>query len=254
MHLSALGVNLSFVARNARSLAREPEPPAAVAETTAELVKSITLPQAVALYAGAVVGAGVLILPGVAASKAGPGSLLAWAFDGALGIPLALTFAALAARYPDAGGVAVYASRAFSDAAGAVVGWFYFFAASVAQALVVLTGAHYAADALHRGKDTTFLVAGAILALAVVANLRGLRVSGRLQLVLAAGVALVLLAATLAALPHLHLANLTPLVPKGWGRSAAPPSCSSSPSSAGRRSRTCRPSSGTRSATSRAPR
>jgi amino acid efflux transporter len=215
--LSASGVNLSFVARNARSLAREPEPPAAVAETTAELVKSITLPQAVALYAGAVVGAGVLILPGVAASKAGPGSLLAWAFDGALGIPLALTFATLAARYPDAGGVAVYASRAFSDAVGAIVGWFYFFAASVAQALVVLTGAHYAADALHRGKDTTFLVAGAILALAVVANLRGLRVSGRLQLVLSAGVALVLLAATLAALPHLRLANLTPLVPEGWG-------------------------------------
>jgi len=205
------------VARDAPPLAREPKPPTAVAEATAELVKSITLPQAVALYAGAVVGAGVLILPGVAASKAGPGSLLAWAFDGALGIPLALTFATLAARYPDAGGVAVYASRTFSDAWGAVVGWFYFFAASVAQALVVLTGAHYAADALHRGKDTTFLVAAAILALAVVANLRGLRVSGRLQLFLAAGVALVLLAATLAALPHLHLANLTPLVPKGWG-------------------------------------
>lgn len=217
MLLSVSDVSLPFVARNARSLAREPKPPAAVAETTAGLVKSITLPQAVALYAGAVVGAGVLILPGVAASKAGPGSLLAWAFDGALGIPLALTFATLAARFPDAGGVAVYASLAFSDALGAVVGWFYFFAASVAQALVVLTGAHYAADALHRGKDTTFLVAGAILALAVVANLRGLRVSGRLQLGLSAGVALVLLAATLAALPHLRLANLTPLVPEGWG-------------------------------------
>ena len=57
------------MARHARSLAREPEPSAAVAETTAELVKSITLPQAVALYAGAVVGAGVLILPGVAAEQ-----------------------------------------------------------------------------------------------------------------------------------------------------------------------------------------
>jgi hypothetical protein len=33
-----------------------------------ELQRSITLPQAVALYAGAVVGAGVLILLGVAAS------------------------------------------------------------------------------------------------------------------------------------------------------------------------------------------
>jgi amino acid efflux transporter len=53
----------------------------------------------------------VLILPGAAASLAGPASLLAWAIDCALGIPLALTFAALAATYPDAGGVATYVGR-----------------------------------------------------------------------------------------------------------------------------------------------
>jgi amino acid efflux transporter len=52
---------------------------------------TVTLPQAVALYIGAVVGAGVLILRGVAATIAGPASILAWAFDSLLGIPLALT-------------------------------------------------------------------------------------------------------------------------------------------------------------------
>ena len=109
------------------------------------LRRTITLPQAVALYAGAVVGAGVLIAPGVAASTAGPASLIAWAIDGLLGIPLALTIAALAARYPDAGGVAAYTSRAFGAPAGAAVGWLYFCAAAVGQTLVPLTGAHYLA-------------------------------------------------------------------------------------------------------------
>jgi amino acid efflux transporter len=181
------------------------------------------LPQAVALYAGAVVGAGVLVLPGVAAAEAGPGSLLAWAFDGLLGIPIALTFAALAARFPDAGGVAAFSARAFGALAGAIVGWFYFVAAAVAQALVVLTGAHYAADALGWSRAASFIVAALMLALALVANLFGLRVSARLQLVLAAAVALVLVAATVAALPRIDTAALTPFLPEGWyavGRSA----------------------------------
>jgi amino acid efflux transporter len=187
------------------------------------LRRTITLPQAVALYAGAVVGAGVLILPGVGAGEAGPASLLAWAFDGLVGVPIALTFAALAARFPDAGGVATFAARAFGDAAGTIVGWSYFAAAAVGQTVVVLTGGHYAADALRLGRPATFAIAGAMLALAVVANLYGLHVSARLQLVLSAAVALVLVAATAAAVPHVHSAALTPFMPAGWrsvGRAA----------------------------------
>lgn len=183
---------------------------------TRELARTITLPQAVALYSGAVVGAGVLIMPGVAAEKAGPASLVAWAFDGLLGIPIALTFAALAARFPDAGGVSVYAMRAFGAAVGAVVGWFYFTAAAVAQALVVLTGAHYAADEIGSSREAMFAVAGAMLVVAVSVNVLGARPSARLQLALAAAVATVLLAAAVAAAPELRLAALQPFAPHGW--------------------------------------
>jgi len=181
-----------------------------------KLRRTITLPQAVALYAGAVIGAGVLILPGVAADAAGPASLLAWAFDGLLGVPIALTFAALAARFPDAGGVATFAARAFGAAAGTMVGWSYFAAAAVAQALVALTGGHYVADALKLGRPAAFALAAATLAVAVAANLYGLRVSARLQLLLAAGVALVFVAATIAALPRMSAGALTPFMPGGW--------------------------------------
>jgi amino acid efflux transporter len=184
---------------------------------------SITLPQAVALYAGAVLGAGVLILPGVAADHAGPGSLLAWGFDGLAGIPIALAFAALAARFPDAGGVAAFAARGFGAAVGAVIGWFYFVAAAVAQALVALTGAHYAADALAWQPEQTFALAGGIVALAVGANLYGLQISGPLQLVLSGAVALVLLTAAVAAIPRLNAGALSPFLPQGWesvGRTA----------------------------------
>jgi amino acid efflux transporter len=188
-----------------------------------ELRRSITLSQAVSLYAGAVIGAGVLILPGVGAGTAGPASLVAWAFDGLLGVPIALTFAALAARFPDAGGVATFVTRAFGSAAGNAAGWSYFVAAAVAQALVVLTGGHYAADAFALSRGTAFILAATMLALAVAANLYGLKVSARLQLVLAAGVALVLLATAIAAIPHISADSLTPFMPFGWrsvGRAA----------------------------------
>jgi amino acid efflux transporter len=55
---------------------------------------TIGLAQAVALYLGAILGAGVLILPGVTASEAGPAAILSWTFIAILGVPLALTFAA----------------------------------------------------------------------------------------------------------------------------------------------------------------
>jgi amino acid efflux transporter len=178
------------------------------------LRRAITLPQATALYAGSVIGAGVLVLPGVAAREAGPASLLAWLAVVLLGVPIALTFASLAARFPAAGGVAAFTERAFGPAVATVVGWFYFFAASLAQAAVALTGGHYVAAAW--GIDP-YLVAGLILAGAVLTNARGIRVSAGVQLGLSAGVVAVLVAAAAFALPRVEATNFTPFVPHGWG-------------------------------------
>ena len=80
---------------------------------------------ATALYVGAVLGPGVLILPALAAEAAGPASVLAWAALLALSAPLAMTFAALGVRYPEAGGTAAYARAAFGPRDGAVTGWWF---------------------------------------------------------------------------------------------------------------------------------
>lgn len=182
-----------------------------------DLKRTITLPQAVALYVAAVVGAGVLILPGLAATEAGPASVISWGFVSLLGIPLALTFAALASRYPDAGGVATYVGRAFGPGLGAAAGWFYFIAAATGQIIVPLTGAYYVADPLGLGKGETFLVAFGVLSFGVGANLLGLFVSGRVALLLSAGVALMLLTAAAFALPRMSADNWTPFTSNGWG-------------------------------------
>jgi len=179
------------------------------------LSPTIGVAQGTALYLGAVLGAGVLILPGAAATIAGPASVVSWALLSLLGLPLALAFAALAARYPDAGGVASFAARAFGPRTGGVVGWLYFVAAATGQVVVALTGAYYAAVPLGLGRAGIFAVAAAILAVAVAANMRGLRVSAGLQLALAGAVAGLLAVAALAAIPRMSAANWKPFAPHG---------------------------------------
>src|SRR6478609_10195890 len=87
--------------------AREPALPVLPAPATgaapAPMGGGLTVPQGTALSIGAVLGTGVITLPALAAGIAGPASLVAWLALVLLSVPLALTFAAMGARFPDSG-------------------------------------------------------------------------------------------------------------------------------------------------------
>lgn len=172
--------------------------------------------QGAALTLGAVLGTGVISLPGLAAHEAGPASLVAWLVLVLLSIPLATTFAALGARYPDGGGVATYARRAFGGRVATVTGWCFYFAIPLgAPAAAGFAGA-YVADSVGGGRQTQLLTSGLLIGTVAIMNWYGVRVSGRVQLVIAATLAVLLLVATLVSLPHASTANLTPFAPHGW--------------------------------------
>lgn len=176
----------------------------------------LTVPQGAALSIGAVLGTGVIGLPALAAQIAGPASLLAWLALIALSVPLAGTFAALGARYPDAGGVSTYVRRAFGAGAATVVGWCFYFAVPAGAPAAAMFAGAYVAAAVGGGQRTVVLTMAALIVVVTAANAGGVRVSGRVQLGLAGLLVTLLLAATLAALPHARLANLTPFAPNGW--------------------------------------
>jgi len=177
--------------------------------------KPIGLFQGVALYVCAILGAGVLVLPGQAASLAGPSSLIAWGFSALMGLPLAFTFAALASRFPNAGGVATYATKAFGQLAGGVAGWWYFIAGSVGQTIVPLTAGYYVATAFGLEQRWAPGIGALVLAAAIVANLAGLRLGAKVQIGLAVGVAVILIAVILISLPQIRAANFAPFMPHG---------------------------------------
>ena len=53
-----------------------------------------------ALYVGALIGPGVLLVPALAAQSAGAASIIAWGALLVLSAPLAITFGALGVRHP----------------------------------------------------------------------------------------------------------------------------------------------------------
>lgn len=182
------------------------------------LNRSITVWQAIALYVGAVIGSGILILPGMTAGIAGANALFSWGAMIVLSIPLAYTFAFLAREYPSAGGVSTFVERAFGRYAGALIGWFYFIAASAGQVIVPLTGGVYVSYVFHGSHVAAFVIAAMVLVGAITGNYFGLRISGKVQLATSGLVIVVLLGTILLAIPFMHVRALYPHVSSSmWG-------------------------------------
>lgn len=176
----------------------------------------LTVAQGTALYVGAVLGTGIIALPAFAADIAGPASLLAWLGLALLSAPLAATFAALGARYPDAGGVATYARLAFGERAAAVVGWCFYFTVPVGAPAAALWAGGYVAEATDGAATTTAIAAVALMVAVPVTNWFGVQLTGRLQLGLGGLLVIFLIAAVAFSMPEASLDNLRPFAPHGW--------------------------------------
>jgi amino acid efflux transporter len=176
----------------------------------------IGLLRASSLYVAAVLGTGILVLPSLAAHAAGPASILSVLAVLLLSIPLAGTFAALASRYPDAGGVATFVRLALGQTAARMSGYWFFFGVAVGGPVVGILGAEYVV-AVVGGPRWLIVVVGALIYVPpFVVNAFGLRVSGSAQLVLTAILIVVVVGVVALSLPHARQSNFTPFLPHGW--------------------------------------
>src|SRR5579872_6315534 len=96
-----------------------------------------------ALYIGALLGPGLLLLPGLAAAEAGPASVLAWI--GLLGLSglFAAVFSALGRQMPSASGVMGYVTAGLGPRAGRATGWMFLAGVVGGAPIVCLIGASY---------------------------------------------------------------------------------------------------------------
>jgi amino acid efflux transporter len=180
------------------------------------LTRSISAGQGVALYVGAILGPGLLVLPAVAAETAGPASLIAWGFLIALSLPMALTFASLARAYPEAGGFSTYVERAFGRVWSSISGWLFFFSIPSGAVIVALVAGQYGAGVLGLGREAIYVVGGVLVLVAFALNFVGLRLSGRVQVFVTAGVVALVAMAIAGALPRVSAGNFEPFFPEGY--------------------------------------
>jgi amino acid efflux transporter len=172
----------------------------------------MTTTRGIALYVGALLGPGLLVLPGLAAAEAGPASILAWAGLLLLSGLVAIVFARFGVTLRSARGVGGYVTAGLGERAGRAAGW-CFLAGIVTGAPIVCTmGAGY----LTTSHPRQALLAGAMLAFLIALSRRGLHASTGVQLGLVAVLLLVLVLAIGGALPSSQPANFHPFAPHGW--------------------------------------
>jgi len=182
----------------------------------AGLLRAIRLRHAVALYVSSVLGSGILVLPGIAAHLAGPASLVAWGFLAVASLPFAVLFASLSARRPETGGVCSFANEAFGRPAALTTGWLFAVWQVTGAPAVALIAAGYLAYAFPLDRPETFGLAFAILFAAFAVNYRGIALSSRVQLAVAATIVGLLVVAVAVAGGRVHASNFAPFAPNGW--------------------------------------
>lgn len=87
---------------------------------------------------GAMIGAGIFVLTGLAAEKAGPGAIFVFALNGVVTTFTALSYAELASAVPKSGGGYAYVREVFSGPVAFVMGWTRWFTYMAAGALYAL--------------------------------------------------------------------------------------------------------------------
>ncbi|MCA1061217.1 amino acid permease [Rossellomorea aquimaris] len=180
-----------------------------------QLQKSLRLPQIISLYIGAVLGSGVLFLPGVAASMSGPLSIVSWIVISLAAVPLALTMGLLSAFYPSSGGVSHFVSEAFGKSFGTVIGWMFLLSVPTGVPIIALTGSSYLGQLFGWGHSGMVLGAAAILATVLMINFFGVKTMGFIQTLVISLILFVLLFAIFSSLPHVKTEHFTPFAPNG---------------------------------------
>lgn len=174
--------------------------------------RALGVREAVALGVGGTIGGGIFVLVGAAAGLAGPAILLAFLLAFIAALLIALPYAELACRYPEAGGGYAFTRAVLGRAWGFTMGWAYWGAYVFVSGYVTLGFGGYLHDLT--GLDS---ISGALTLIAVCAafNFAGIKLSGRSQLIVVFLALGSLIGFGLSGLPHVRTDYLLPFLPMG---------------------------------------
>ena len=180
------------------------------------LKRSINWVQGSAMTIGGILGAGILVLPTIAASMAGPASLISWLLTGLLSLPMIIVIGIMSSKFPDAGGLATYVRTAYGSSASQIASLLMLTAMPFGMPVTALIGANYLASVFAWSQGAVHVAAAFLIIIAITLNYRGIEFSSKTQVGVVSSILFILTFAVLSALPNITFTAFSPFLPHGW--------------------------------------
>ncbi|RDE16287.1 MAG: hypothetical protein C4K47_01865 [Candidatus Thorarchaeota archaeon] len=185
-------------------------------DRTVDLPKRVDKKTLVAIGVGGTIGAPLFVSLGPAAGMAGPSIVLAILLSGILTIPIGMSYAELSSTFPESGGGYTFAKKAYGGPLAFLCGWLFLFANVVYGSLSALGFAFVIGPVIGLSGLANIVVALLVIAVFAVINLKGMKESGEIQMLLVlcliAGLAILVGGSIFSFSPG----NMSPFMPLGW--------------------------------------
>jgi len=122
-----------------------------------ELSRDLSLYHVTMIGVGAMIGAGIFVLTGIAAGHAGPALIIAFGLNGLVTLFTAFSYAELGSAFPEAGGGYLWVKHGLGGINGFQAGWMSWFAHAVACSLYILGFGYYFWEAMRFLKVNTII-------------------------------------------------------------------------------------------------
>jgi amino acid transporter/nucleotide-binding universal stress UspA family protein len=156
-------------------------------DTPVGLSRDLSLFSVTMIGVGAMIGAGIFVLTGIAAGVAGPAIIVAFLLNGIVAIFTASAYAELGGSIPEAGGGYLWVKSSLPQPSGFLSGWMSWMAHSVACALYAVGFGAYFGEVFHEfGANLSIppeilkkILAVAIVILFTYINFKGAKETGK---------------------------------------------------------------------------
>ena len=179
-----------------------------------KLKRSLDLKDAVAVGLGAIIGAGIFVVTGVAAGVSGPSFIIGLLIAGTIATFNGLSSSQLAAVYPQSGGTYEYGYRLLTPSLGFSAGWMFVLSKLSAGGIVAIGFGSYFHQLIPYFSPIEYSIAAIVLL--TFANLWGIQKVGTINIAIVLITLLSLLYFVVGGIPSVDKTNFIPFAPFGW--------------------------------------
>jgi amino acid transporter len=180
-----------------------------------KLERSVSLPYVIAITIGGMLGSGIFVLPGFAASLTGSSVWLAYLIAALCILPAVLSQSELATAMPSSGGAYVYIERAFGPLFGTISGIGLWLSLLLKSSFALIGLGAYLAVLINLDDNLTKLVALGFLCFIMFLNVFGVKKVGKVQLVVVSISLVCLVSIFLIGFPLVNPDYLAPFLSNG---------------------------------------